>query len=103
LITVGLDAMYEREGDDIILERQIRFSEAALGTSLDVPTLEGTKRIKVPGGMQPGTKIRLKGLGFPHLGKSTRGDLYVKIAVTVPEGVTARQRELLEALAREGC
>ena len=102
LVTVGLDAQYGREGDDIIIELPIRFSEAAMGTSLDVPTLEGTKRIKVPAGIQPGTKIRLKGLGFPHLGKSTRGDFYVKIGVTVPESLSSQQKELLEQLAKSG-
>jgi curved DNA-binding protein len=102
LITVGLDAMYGREGDDIMIERQIRFSEAALGTSLDIPTLEGTKRIKVPGGIQPGTKIRLKGLGFPHLGKTTRGDLYVMIGVQVPSSLSPRQQEILAELATQG-
>ena len=102
LVTVGLDPQFEREGDDIIVERPIRFSEAAMGTALEVPTLEGTKRIKVPAGMQPGTKIRLKGLGFPHLGKSSRGDFYVKIGVIVPDALSPRQKELLEELAKSG-
>ncbi|HEY6839055.1 MAG TPA: J domain-containing protein, partial [Geobacteraceae bacterium] len=75
-LTVGSDPLFVREGDDIVVERQIRFSEAALGTSLEVPTMEGNKRIKVPAGLQPGTKIRLKGFGFPHLGKAGKGDLY---------------------------
>ncbi len=102
LVTVGLDSHYEREGDDIIIELPIRFTEAAMGTSLDVPSLEGIKRIKVPAGIQPGTKIRLRGLGFPHLGKTSRGDLYVKIAVHIPETLTPRQRELLEDLTKNG-
>ena len=101
-VKVGSDPHFNREGDDIIVEQQIRFTEAALGTSLDVATLEGTKRIKVPTGIQPGTKIRLKGLGFPHMGASGRGDFYVRIGVRVPEQLTAQQRALLEELAAKG-
>lgn len=101
-VTVGSDPQFTREGDDIIVERLIRFTEATLGTSLDLPTLEGTKRIKVPAGIQPGTKIRLKGLGFPHMGRSTRGDLYVVIGIRVPEQVTSEQRRILEELALKG-
>ncbi|HEY6009137.1 MAG TPA: DnaJ C-terminal domain-containing protein, partial [Geobacteraceae bacterium] len=102
VVTVAGDPHFVREGDDIIVERLIRFSEAALGTSLDVPTMEEGKRIKVPAGIQPGTKIRLKGYGFPHLGRAGKGDLYVRIGVGVPEGVTAEQRALLEELGRKG-
>ncbi|MCM2359686.1 MAG: DnaJ domain-containing protein [Geobacteraceae bacterium] len=101
-VKVGSDPHFEREGDDIIVERQIRFTEAALGTSLDVPTMEGTKRIKVPAGIQPGTRIRLKGLGFPRMGKTGRGDFYVRVGVRVPEQLTPPQRELLEELAKKG-
>jgi curved DNA-binding protein len=101
-IVVGSDAQFTREGDDILTERLIRFSEAALGCSLEVPTLEGAKRIKVPAGIQPGTKIRLKGLGFPHMGSTGKGDLYVKVGVKVPESLAAEQRSLLEKLAEQG-
>lgn len=101
-VKVGSDPHFGREGDDIVVERQIRFTEAALGTSLDVVTLEGTKRIKVPAGIQPGTRIRLKGLGFPHMGRTGRGDFYVRVGVKVPEQLTAAQRELLAELAEKG-
>ena len=102
VIQVADDSHFAREGDDIIVEKQIRFTEAALGTTLDVETLDGTKRIKVPAGIQPGTRIRLKGLGLPHLGNSGRGDFYVRIGVIVPEQLTAAQRELLQELADKG-
>jgi len=102
LITVGLDPLFTREGDDIHLRREIRFSEACLGTSLEVPTPDGPKRVRIPAGIQGDTKIRLKGLGFPHLGKSSRGDLYVTVGVKVPEHLTHRQKELIEKLAAEG-
>jgi curved DNA-binding protein len=101
-VKVGSDPLYARDGDDLIVERRIHFTEAALGTSLEVPTLDGNRRIKVPAGIQPGTKIRLKGFGFPHLGGTGRGDCYVRIGVTVPEQLTGEQRQLLEELAKKG-
>ena len=102
MVQVAGDPQFVREGDDIIVEKQVRFTEAALGAAMDVETLDGTKRIKVPAGIQPGTRIRLKGLGFPHLGQSGRGDFYVRIGVSVPEQLTASQRELLQQLADKG-
>ena len=101
-VRVGSDPLFTREGDDLTVERQIRFSEAALGTTLDVPTLDTPKRIKVPAGVQAGTKIRLKGCGIPHRGGTGKGDLYVKIGVRVPELVTGEQKKLLEKLAEVG-
>ncbi len=101
-VRISPDPVYAREGDDIVVERLIRFTEAALGTALEIETLDGTKRIKVPAGIQPGTKIRLKGLGFPHQGKTSRGDFYVRINVRVPDQLTGTQRELLEQLGKKG-
>lgn len=102
IIKVGTDPHFTREGDDIVVERKIRFTDALLGASLDVPTLEGTKRIKIPAGIQPGTKIRLKGLGFPRMGKAGKGDLFVRIGVSVPESLTPEQKTLVEELRGKG-
>jgi len=101
-VIVGPDALFQREGSDIVLPHEVRFSQAVLGGSIDVPTMEGTKRIKIPAGIQPGTKVRLKGLGFPQMGKQERGDMYVRIQVHVPENLNERQQELVEQLAAEG-
>ena len=101
-VTVGSDPLFVREGIDIVHTHEVRFSEAVLGGSIDVPTMEGTKRIKIPAGIQPGTKVRLKGLGFGKSGAQGRGDMYVRIAVLVPERLNARQRELVEQLAASG-
>jgi curved DNA-binding protein len=101
-IAVQPDPVFTREGHDIVVERHIRFTEAVLGASLDVPTMDGPKRLKVPAGIQPGTKIRLKGFGFPYVGKTSKGDLYVRIEVKVPEHLTPRQKELAQELADEG-
>ncbi len=102
LVKVSPDPIFSRENGDLVVTREIRFTEAALGTLLEVPTMEGTKRIKVPAGIQPGTKIRLKGYGFPHLGSGGRGDLFAKIEVKVPEQLTSKQQKLLEDLAEQG-
>lgn len=101
-VQVDADPVFTREGDNLLVERQVRFSEAVLGVTLEVPTLEGNKRIKVPAGIQPGTKIRIKGFGVPHMGKTSKGDLYVKIGVAVPEQLTPHQKKLIEELGREG-
>jgi len=96
------DPVFTREGGDLFVERSISFSAACLGVSLDVPTLEGDKRIKVPAGIQPGTKIRLKGCGVKTLSSNTKGDLYVKISVHVPETLNSEQKKLVEELAKKG-
>ncbi|MDD2366958.1 MAG: DnaJ C-terminal domain-containing protein [Desulfuromonadaceae bacterium] len=102
IIHVQNDPVFSREGGDLFVERSISFTAACLGVSLDVPTLEGDKRIKVPAGIQPGTKIRLKGCGVKSIGSNAKGDLYVKIAVHIPEALNAEQLKLVEALAAKG-
>lgn len=102
IIRVLPDPVFTRDGGDLFVERAIPFSSACLGTSLDVPTLEGDKRIKVPAGIQSGTKIRLKGCGVKPLGSNTKGDLYVKIGVRVPADLNAEQKRLIEELAAKG-
>lgn len=102
IVRVLPDPVFTRDHGDLFVDRVVPFSAACLGTTLDVPTLEGDKRIKVPAGIQPGTKIRLKGCGIKALGSNVRGDLYVKIAVHVPESLNPAQKTLIEELARKG-
>src|SRR4030043_807489 len=90
------------EGDDLIVEREINFSEAVLGTTIEVPTLEGMKKVKVPPGTQSHTRMRLKGLGMPHFQGEGRGDEYVKGIVKVPKKVTDKSKGLIQELAKEG-
>ncbi len=94
--------IFRRGGDDLYLEREIKFTEAALGATLEVPTMQGTRTIKVPPGTRSNTKIRLKGYGVPHLKGKGKGDLYVRIVISTPKKLTGKQKELIEALAREG-
>jgi curved DNA-binding protein len=101
-ISIKDHPIFSREGDDLVVEKEINFSEAVLGTSIEVPTLEGKKRVKVLPGTQSHTKLRLKGIGMPHFHGEGRGDEYVKVIVKVPQRVTEKGRELIQELAREG-
>lgn len=102
IIRVLPDPVFSRDGGDLFVERAIPFSAACLGISLDVPTLEGEKRVKIPAGIQPGTKIRLKGFGVKLHGSNSKGDLYLKIQVHVPESLNTEQKKLVEGLAKKG-
>ena len=95
--------IFARDGNDLYIEKTIKFSQAALGTSIDVPTLDGTtKRLKIAPGTQNNTKIRMKGFGVPGLKGAAKGDQYVKINVEVPKRLTEKQIKLVEQLADEG-
>jgi curved DNA-binding protein len=101
-VSIREHPLFSREGDDLIVEREVNFSEAALGTNIEVPTLDGMKKVKVPPGTQSHTKMRLKGLGMPHFQGEGKGDEYVKVIVKVPKKITERSRELIQDLAKEG-
>jgi curved DNA-binding protein len=101
-ITVLPHPVFRRDGSDLIVEREIRFSEAVLGTTIEVPTLHGSKNLKIPPGIQNGTKLRIKGQGLPQVGASGRGDVLVQITVATPRHIQEHQRRLFEELAREG-
>ena len=95
--------IFARDGNDLYIEKTIKFTQAALGTTIDVPTLEGaTKRLKIAPGTQNNTKIRMKGYGVPGLKGSLKGDQYVKINIEVPKKLTDRQIKLVDQLANEG-
>jgi curved DNA-binding protein len=103
VVRVQSHPVFRREQNDLHLEQEIRFTEALLGTSIEVPTLLGEPRkVRVPPGTQPGSKIRLPGLGMPGRGEGKQGDAYVTLRVPVPKSLSKRQRELVEALSREG-
>jgi len=94
---------FKREGNDLETVKEITFSQAALGATVEVPAIDGkTLSVKVPKGVQSGARLRLKGQGLPRFKGSGRGDLYVKVKVQVPKRLSKRQRELIEELAKEG-
>jgi molecular chaperone DnaJ len=92
---------FRREGTGLFCEVPVSITQAALGTTLEVPTLDGGQaRVTVPEGSQSGATFRVRGQGVPHLGSRGRGDLHVTVRVVVPAKLTAEQRRLLEQLAR---
>ena len=101
-ISVREHPIFTREGDHLVVEKEVSFSEAVLGTTVEVPTLEGKKRVKIPAGTQSHTKMRLKGLGLPRFQREGRGDELVKVIVRVPKRVSEKSKKLIEELAREG-
>jgi DnaJ-class molecular chaperone len=100
LIEVRPDKQYKREGDDLVIEQDITFMQAALGTVLEVPTVDGPLKIRIQPGTQPGTLVRLRGKGVPHVRGGGRGDAYVKINLHVPTHLSKKQKELLQELDR---
>ena len=92
----------KREGTELYHEASVSIAQAALGTTLVVPTIDGDEEIEIKPGTQPGTEIRLRGRGVPHLRRSgQRGDLHVLVDVAVPTKLSKRQRELLENYAED--
>jgi molecular chaperone DnaJ len=90
---------FHRERDDLFCEVPISFPEAALGAQIEVPTLEGgTTKLSIPEGTQPGTVLRVRHQGVPHLGSRGRGDLHVVVRLSVPTRLSSEQRELVEQL-----
>lgn len=90
---------FTREGDLILSDEHLSMADAALGTEIDVETVDGPIRMKIPAGTQSGTDFKLSGHGVPHLRDSKRGDHIVTIHVDTPTKLTKRQRELLENFA----
>lgn len=88
--------MFEREGNDILLELPVSFTEAALGSKKEVPTLEHTCRLTVPEGTQSGKVFRVRGEGFPNVHGRGKGDLLVRVVVETPTKLSKEQKKLLE-------
>ncbi|RMH07569.1 MAG: molecular chaperone DnaJ [Nitrospirae bacterium] len=100
-ITVKPHPVFTRKGNDILMDLPIDFVTATLGGKVEVPTLKGTTTVKIPEGTQPDRVLRLKGLGAPALKGGHTGDQLVRIKIQIPTKLTARQRELLTAFAKE--
>ena len=94
--------IFRREGDDLIIDAPITYPQAVLGGSIKVPTIEGKEiEVNIPKGTQFGEILKVQGNGMPRLGKKGFGDLLVNVKIEVPRKPTAKQKELLEALAAE--
>src|SRR3989442_1207462 len=97
-VHVRPDDRFIRDGDDIVYELPISFAQAALGAEVEVPTLDGTSRLRIPAGIQTGTVLRLRGKGLPRFQRSGRGDQLVRVIVQTPTRLSAGERRLLEQL-----
>ncbi|MDD5757687.1 MAG: DnaJ C-terminal domain-containing protein [Desulfobulbaceae bacterium] len=103
LVNILPDPNFSRDGSDLICESLVPFSTATLGGTVAVPTLEGkTLNVKVPAGIQPQAKLRLKGHGLPNGPLGPRGDLLVRFMADIPKEITAAQKELLGKLQALG-
>ena len=101
IFRVGKSDTFEREGADIFYELPINFAQAALGDEVDVPTVHGKVKLKVPGGTQSGTVLRLRGKGAPRLRGSGMGDQHVTVRVVTPKHLTDKQREAMQIFGKE--
>lgn len=95
VLSVTPSKKFQREGYDIVTEQELSFVDAALGKELDVETIDGNVRVRIPSGTQPNAVIRLREKGVPHLRGNGRGDHYLRIKVLIPKNLNSRQKELL--------
>ncbi len=98
-VSIKPHPIFERDGADLYCTMPITFTQAALGAELEVPTLEGKVRFRIPKGTQGGRVFRIRGHGMPDLRTGQKGDLYVKVQIAVPTRLTAEQEELLRRFA----
>jgi molecular chaperone DnaJ len=100
VLSVAEHEFFARDGDNVFFELPINFAQAALGAELEVPTIYGTSKLKIPAGSQTGKVLRLKDKGIAHLRGSGHGDELVSLVVVTPESLTREQRRLFEELAK---
>jgi len=98
-LSVEQHEIFVRDGDNILYELPVNFAQAALGAEVEIPTLDGKTKLKVPAGSQTGTVFRLRGKGIPHLRRNGRGDQLVMLVVVTPASLTEKQRQLFQELA----
>ncbi|MDD3677968.1 MAG: molecular chaperone DnaJ [Dehalococcoidales bacterium] len=99
-IEVKPHKFFKRDDTNVIYDLSVNFAQAALGTEVDVPTLYGNEKLKVPAGSQSGKIFTLKGKGIPHLRRNAKGDQLVRLIVATPEKLTKEQRKLFEDLEK---
>jgi len=101
-VDIATHPLFKHSGADLHIDRSISFSQAALGTSIEVPTMEGNRQLKVPAGIQSHTLMRLKGQGMPRFKSAEKGDLFVRVIVKTPATLSREQKDLFRHLAKEG-
>ncbi|KKR11678.1 MAG: Chaperone protein DnaJ [Candidatus Woesebacteria bacterium GW2011_GWA1_39_21] len=101
-INIRPHELFEREASDIYIKMEISFSTAILGGTIEVPTLDGSVKIKIRPGTQSGTVVRLRGKGIASIQSRAKGDEYVRLLIQTPDHLTREQRDLVNGLKREG-
>jgi molecular chaperone DnaJ len=99
---VAESPIYTRRGSDLLVEVPVSYPDAALGTTVEVPTPEGAVSLKVPAGSEDGKLLRIRGRGAPKLSGGGKGDVLVRLKIEVPKRLNKKQRELLEELRKAG-
>lgn len=99
-IVVEEHPVFKRDGEDLLAAVGVSMAEAALGTDVVIPTLDGEESLHVPAGSQPGEVFKLKGKGMPRLNSNARGDMHLHLEVEIPHKLNAEQRRLLEEYRR---
>jgi len=92
------DEIFERHGDDVLLDLAISFPQGVLGDDVEVPTLTGKSKLSIPGGIQSGKILRMRGKGIPHLNGNGSGDQLVRVSIYTPTKLNEREKELLKEL-----
>jgi curved DNA-binding protein len=101
IVEIAEDARFERDGYDLRTSASVNAFTAILGGEAEVETMDGKVKLNIPAGTQPEQVFRLAGRGMPHLNKKDlKGDLYVKLKVTIPKYLSTKQRELLEEASK---
>jgi molecular chaperone DnaJ len=100
IIQVRPHKFFRRKENEILLDLSINIAQAALGAEIDVPTVDGSDKLRIPAGIQPGKVLRIRGKGVPYLRGAGRGDQLVIVNVEIPTRLSAEQRTLFEQLAK---
>jgi DnaJ-class molecular chaperone len=101
VVEVKPHEIFKRQGQDIIVDHKITFSQAALGDTVEVPTIDGNFKLKVRPGTQPGSLVRLREKGVPFPRSNRRGDQYVRFVIEIPKNLSRKQKELLQEFEKE--
>ncbi|NVN13591.1 DnaJ C-terminal domain-containing protein, partial [Nguyenibacter vanlangensis] len=102
-VAVEPHPIFQRDGANIYCRVPLRMTQAALGTEIEVPVVDGSRaKVRVPAGTQTGENFRLRGKGFSVLRSAARGDMYIQVSVETPRHLTKRQRELLDEFEGDG-
>jgi len=102
IIQIQDHALFRREENDILMDLPITYTDALLGTEVEIPTVTGKAMIRVPPGTHSGQTFRLRGKGFPKVGGFGSGDMLVKVLIDIPESLSREQKDLIEQLAKKG-